>query len=307
MINKPTFALFISMISVSFSAVLIKTSSAYALYPLSIAFYRLLFTVLLITPYILSSKKIRDELANIPLKTFIIMFIIGIVLSFHFSFWITSLTMTTIASSVLLVSIHPLLVGPVSHFFFHEKLSIFNVLGIIISIFGMTILVLGNEYLSLNINTFMGNILAILGGITAGIYILGGRKVRKNVSIGSYAFIIYSVSTIMLFFICIFSNSPIYNDEIIGDFRIILLMALIPGILGHTLYNWSLQYVRASIVSVSLLVEPVGASLLAFVIPWIHEIPSHFTIMGGCIILFGIYLTAKNPKSKIDYSISTED
>ena len=70
-------------------------------------------------------------------------------------------------------------------------------------------------------------------------------------------------------------------------------MAILAGIMGHTLYNWSLEYVRASIASVVLLGEPIGSTILAIVIPWISQIPSEYTIIGGAIILTGIYLTAR--------------
>ena len=76
-------------------------------------------------------------------------------------------------------------------------------------------------------------------------------------------------------------------------YGIILIMAVVSGIFGHTLYNWSLEYVRASVASVFLLGEPIGSSLLAYAIPWIHQIPSQFTLIGGGIILLGIYLTAR--------------
>jgi drug/metabolite transporter (DMT)-like permease len=81
-----------------------------------------------------------------------------------------------------------------------------------------------------------------------------------------------------------------------SDYAIILLMAVVSGIFGHTLYNWSLGYIRASIMSVALLGEPIGSSLLAYAIPWIHQEPSVYTILGGGIILVGIYLTARTIK-----------
>jgi drug/metabolite transporter (DMT)-like permease len=73
-------------------------------------------------------------------------------------------------------------------------------------------------------------------------------------------------------------------------------MALVSGIFGHTLYNWSLEYIRASVASVFLLGEPIGSSLLAYAIPWINQEPSIYTLIGGSIILSGIYLTARNMK-----------
>ena len=211
----------------------------------------------------------------------------------HFVFWITSLTKTSVASSVLLVTAHPILVGPVSHYFFKERLSFINTIGISASMLGVTILVYGNYGLgSLTKDTLEGNILAMLGGVAAGLYILGGRKIRKTVSIVPYAFIVYSAGTIVLLIICLIFNAPIYNLNL-KDYQIILLLAIVSGIFGHTLYNWCLKHIRASIASVALLGEPIGSTMLAFVIPWIHQIPSKYTMAGGVIILVGIYLTSR--------------
>lgn len=290
--NKPYIALLISVISVPFAAIFIVSCDAYPEYPLSIAFFRLMFTTLLILPFVIVHKKTREELFNLPRSTFIIMVAIGFILALHFAFWISSLGKTSVASSVILVTAHPLLVGPVSHFFLKERLSFVNDAGIFLSVVGVVILVYGNYGFASGLDTIEGNILAILGGIAAGLYILGGRKIRKTVSIGSYAFVVYAVGTIILFIICLIFNSPVINLSV-RDYGIILLMAVVAGLFGHTLYNWSLKYVRAAVASVALLWEPIGSSILAFVIPWIQQTPSYYTIIGGAIILSGIYLTAR--------------
>ena len=289
MVNKAYIALFISVVSVSFAAIFIVSCDAPAL---SIAFYRLLFTALLISPFVILHKKTRHELLNLPRSTLLIMAGIGIILAAHFALWITSLDHTSVASSVILVTAHPLLVGPVSHFFLKERLSGINAIGIVLSVVGVIILVYGNYGFSSGLDTIEGNILAILGGVGAGLYILGGRKLRKTVSIGSYAFVVYAVGTIVLFVICLLFNAPVINLSL-RDYGIIFLMAVVAGIFGHTLYNWSLEHVRASLASVVLLGEPIGSSLLAFALPWIQQIPSYYTIIGGAIILSGIYLTAR--------------
>ena len=289
MVNKVYIALFISVVSVSFAAIFIVSCDAPAL---SIAFYRLLFTALLISPFVILHKKTRHELLNLPRSTLLIMAGIGIILAAHFALWITSLDHTSVASSVILVTAHPLLVGPVSHFFLKERLSGINAIGIVLSVVGVIILVYGNYGFSSGLDTIEGNILAILGGVGAGLYILGGRKLRKTVSIGSYAFVVYAVGTIVLFVICLLFNAPVINLSL-RDYGIIFLMAVVAGIFGHTLYNWSLEHVRASLASVVLLGEPIGSSLLAFALPWIQQIPSYYTIIGGAIILSGIYLTAR--------------
>jgi drug/metabolite transporter (DMT)-like permease len=291
--QKQYLGLIISIIAVSFASIFILSCQAP---PLSIAFYRLLFTTLLIFPFILIRKKTRDELRTLPRATLLIMLVIGVILATHFSLWITSLKMTSVASSVILVTAHPVLVAPVSFYFLKEKLSWVNALGIAISLAGVAVLVIGNYgFAAFGLDTIEGNILALLGGIAAGLYILGGRKLRKTVSTISYAFVVYAVGTITLFFICLALSAPVYNLTI-TDYEIILLMALISGIFGHTLYNWSLGYIRASVMSVALLGEPIGSSLLAYAIPWIHQEPSLYTVVGGGIILVGIYLTARTIK-----------
>jgi len=285
--------LFISIIGVSFASIFILSCTSP---PLSIAFFRLFFTTMLVLPLVLVRKKTRDELRTLPPKTMLLMIVIGIILGAHFAFWISSLMKTSVASSVILVTAHPVLVAPIAFYFLKERMSWVNATGIAISLTGVVILVLGNYGSStLGLDTLEGNILAILGGIAAGLYILGGRKIRKNISVFTYAFIVYAAGTITLFLICIAFQAPVYNLRL-EDYGIILLMALISGIFGHTLYNWSLGYIRASVASVALLGEPIGSSLLAYAIPWIHQEPSVFTFIGGGIIFLGIFLTTRAVK-----------
>ena len=288
--KKPYVMLFISIVSVSFAAVFIVSVSE-NVSPLSISFYRLLFTFLLVSPAVVLSKKFREELKGLSQREFLVMVGIGVVLALHFALWVTSLDYTSVASSVILVTAHPVLVAPVAHYFLRERLSLMNLFGIGLSIFGVVVLVLGNYDLGpLTIDSLHGNILAILGGVAAGLYILGGRKMRKTVSISSYVFVVYATGAVALFFMCLFFNSSFFNLSL-RDYEIIFLMAIVSGVFGHTLYNWSLAEIRASVASVALLGEPIGSTLLAYVLPWIHQTPSFYTIIGGFFILLGIYLT----------------
>lgn len=296
MVKKSSITLTISIMSVSLAAILIRSCSEETP-AITIAFYRMLFTTLIIFFLVALNKDYQKEIISLTKKQLAIMSIIGLILAIHFILWITSLDLTSVASSVLLVTAHPILVGPISHFFLKEKLSYINIFGILISFSGVIVLVYGNsEVFSATIDTLEGNIFAFLGGIAAGLYILGGRHLRHQISVIPYVFIVYSISTIVLF---IFSLILQTSVSIIAtrDLGIILIMAIISGILGHTLYNWSLEHVKASLASVALLGEPIGSAFFAAVLPWIHEIPSSFTLLGGSIILIGIYLTARNNKT----------
>ena len=290
--QTPFIALFISIIGVSFAAVIIKTCTAE---PLIISFYRLLFTTLLLVPFIIFAPRIRKQIFKITKKEFFIMLIIGIILALHFTFWITSLQYTTVASSVILVTAHPILVAPLSYFFLKEHVSKVNIIGIGISLFGVFILLFGNFSHTFDNTSLFGNTLAILGGIAAGLYILGGRFMRRTVSVVIYAVIVYAIATIVLL-----SFITISKIELISltqqDFILILIMAIVSGVGGHTLYNWSLAHVRASLASVALLGEPIGSALLAYLLPWINEIPTEWTFIGGSIVLTGVYLTAREKK-----------
>ena len=279
-------ALFIAIISVSFAAVLIISTEAE---PLTIAFYRMLFTTLLISPFF-ALRYYRQELACITHRDLLVLGGIGVILAAHFSFWITSLEYTSVASSVILVTAHPVLVAPLAYYFFHEKVSRTNVGGIALSLLGVMVLVGGNY--NLEAATLEGNILAMLGGAAAGVYILGGRQMRHKLSTPVYALVVYGVATVALAGIVLVAGAQL---TAIGarNYGLILVMALVPGIFGHTLYNWALKYVRASVASVSLLGEPLGSTLLAFALPWISQVPSWFTVIGGGCILVGIYLASR--------------
>lgn len=288
MVKKPYVALFLSIVSVSFAAIFIVSAEAP---PLTIAFYRILFTTMLVLPFVVFSKKTRKEFSSLSYHDIALMALIGIILALHFAFWISSLEKTSIASSVILVTAHPVLVTPLAYMLFREKPSMVNVAGIAISVSGVSILVLGNY--GFQPSTLEGNILAILGGVAAGLYILGGRKMRRTTSTFCYAFVVYAVASVILMVMCLAFSSPLHGVSM-RDYGIIFLMALVSGMFGHTLYNYSLRYVHASLASVSLLGEPLGSAMLAFIIPWIHQVPTVYTLGGGVMVIAGIYMTSRN-------------
>ncbi len=255
--KKIKILLIISIISISFSSILTKLSISS---PLVIAFYRMTLSSFLILPFLLI-KKIKIGKNEILLSSFI-----GIILALHFITWITSLSYTSIASSVILVTSHPFFVSIVSFILFEEKLSKGSIYGIILSFSGIIIL-FSSDYFSLP-KTFKGDLLAFLGGLFAGLYIIGGRRVRQKAGIFEYSFIVYGIASFFL------------------------LIAIFPTLLGHSLFNFCVKYVKASVISVSFLGEPIGSSILATF--FFREIPGIGSIIGGAITLCGIYLVVSS-------------
>jgi drug/metabolite transporter (DMT)-like permease len=265
------YAILIAVVAVSFSAILIRWSDSH---PFVIAAYRMGITSLILLPLVLA--KYISEIKKIKRNELIFMIAIGMILALHFGSWIASLEETSVASSVILVTSHPLFVAIVSHYIFREKLQTIGYIGI------LTI----GDY-ELGGSNLKGDVLALIGSIAAGIYILGGRKSRRSVSLIPYVFIVYSICTICLLAACVAVSAPLYPLPL-SEYELFILMAIIPTILGHTFYNYALKYVKAQVISVSLLGEPIGSSILAYIL--LSEAAPRFTIIGGALILPGIYL-----------------
>lgn len=280
-IISPNLAIIVGIIAVSTASVLIRKSEAP---PLSIAAYRMMFSSILVFPFFVRNKGL-EKLKKMSLLRILSLSGVGVVLALHFASWITSLTYTTIASSVILVHVDPLFVSLISHFFLGEKISRKTVVGIFFGFTGVGLIALGDAGLG-GINLY-GDMLALFGGIMLGIYIICGRRIRQNLDLLDYVTPVYTTSAITLVLGSIATKSKLTGFQA-HDFLLFFLIALVPMIFGHTVYNWALKYVSAPIVSVSLLGEPLGASILALI--FFGEIPAIMTVFGGVVTFVGILL-----------------
>tara|TARA_X000001036_G_scaffold230200_1_gene215075 strand:- start:285 stop:1181 length:897 start_codon:yes stop_codon:yes gene_type:complete len=275
----PYLALLIGMFAISTSAILIRHSSSE---PLVIGSYRQAFATLIFLPFILKDggKEIRSQ----SYFTILEMVLTGILLGAHFSFFITSVKETSVAASVLLATCHVVYVAILGRIFFGEILSKEAVIGTSVALAGILILFSGD--LLDNPGNFMGNLFAFISGILAGLYYLSGRKLRKIISLPTYAFVVYLFSFLTMFTVVLIQNLS-YSNLATSEIQLFLLMALIPTLLGHTMQNWALAYLPAYVVSISLLAEPIGSGLLAWL--FFQEIPSFGVILGGLIVIAGLY------------------
>lgn len=287
-IINPYIAIFIGVLSVSTSAVLVKLATAPA--PI-IAGYRLFFTTLLMLPVILIY--FRDDFKKIGKKDLLFCLFSGIFLAFHFILWFESLNYTSVASSVVLVALQPIFAFIGTYIFFKEKLTLKAFLGGALAI-GGSILISWGDFKISGMALF-GDLLALLGAIAVTIYYLFGQTVRKRLHLMTYTFLVYGMATgtLLIYNVSLGYEFGPYPTQ---DWVYFLLLAIFPTLLGHTIFNWALKHVSTTVISMSILGEPIGASILAYFL--LGEVVRIEQLTGGLIILIGIYLFLKRKKPK---------
>ena len=212
----------------------------------------------------------------------------GILLAFHFAFWIASLKYTSVASSVVLVTTNPIFVGIGAFFFFKEPIGLNLILGIILSVLGSGLISFGD--IALSKKALLGDGLALLGAMAASGYLLIGRKMRKEQDLLPYIFPVYSTAAIALVIFSLFFQKSFLGYSS-STYLFLFCLAIIPQLIGHTTFNWALKYLPASMVAVIILGEPVGSTILAYFI--LSEGLTIWKVLGGISIFAGILIALK--------------
>ncbi len=302
---SPYAGIALAVVSVSWASIFITWSTSPAI---TIALYRLGFATLILAA-VVAVRFLLDRtkpLQGLPRRDLALMAGIGAILATHFTLWISSLKVPqeSIAASVVLVTSHPLMVGLISHFVMKERLNKWMAVGIVLGFSGVIVIALADY--GFGGSLLYADILAFTGGIMAGFYFLAGRRLRQRVSLLDYALVVYAAATAVLFlYAVVLGESLAPVGDVNTELLLFLALAIIPQIGGHTLYNWSLKWVPAPVVSLSLVGEPVGASLLAWAI--LNQVPTLGVGVGAGLALFGIYLTAYGQGARAPNVLTTRD
>ena len=301
-----TGGLFAGILAASTASIFIRFAQGEGVPSIVIAAARLTIASLVLAPFALT--RYRFELLGLTRHEWILGLLSGLFLAFHFASWITSLQYTTVASSVVLVTTTPLWVALLSPLVLREKITPMILIGMLLALIGGGIVSVSDSCtLSagklicppvsefLRGSAFWGNFLAVFGAWMAAGYILIGRRVRAKMSLIPYIFVVYGMAAAVLVAIMFcMGKSPVGYAPV--AYLWFVLLALIPQLLGHTSFNWALGYLPASFVSVILLGEPIGSTILAILI--LGEMPGWIKIGGAVLILAGIYLAARGDKGK---------
>jgi len=272
----------LAVLAVSTAAVLIRLSSAPSM---AIATHRLLFATLLLGPVALLHPERRRDLSSLGARDLAGLAAVGVVLAVHFAAWIDSLAWTTVAASVVLVTLHPVFVGVASDLLYDEGLGTLGWAGVAVAFAGGVVVVAGD--VRLPVAHPRGAVLALVGAAAAGAYFLAGRAYRRRLPLLAYVVPVYAACAVALAAAGVAAGVPL-TGYAWREWAIFLALALVPMVVGHTLLNWALRHVTAPVVATAVLGEPVGSTLLAVLV--LGEVPPGITLLGGLVTLAGIGL-----------------
>jgi len=296
-------AIIVAILAVSTASIFIRFAQREAP-SLVIAALRLTVASLILAPVAIT--RYRSELNKLTGTDLLLGLLSGVFLAIHFATWISSLEYTSVASSVVLVSTGPLWVALLSPIFLKEPLTRLVLIGMLLALLGGAIIGLSDSCQTENGfvcpplsqfvqgEAFLGNFLALTGAWTVAGYLMIGRRLRAGMSLVPYIFVVYGMAAIILLLIMFAAGqSPTGYSPVF--YLWILLLALLPQLIGHSIYNWALRYMPAALVSITTLGEPIGSAVLAYFI--LRETPTLLTIFGGALILAGIYLASRTKKT----------
>ncbi len=291
--RRAPLVLAVSVIGISLASPLIRLSTAD---PLAIATWRLVFSMLIIGAALVITGTWR-QWARLSAKDLTIAVAAGVALAIHFWSWNASLRFTSVAASVVLVNIQPVLVAALSGPWLDETLTARQWTGVGIALTGALMVGLADVGgaaggFSLDSRALLGDGMALLGGITAALYYLAGRRLRQQLDLWPYVGLVYGACLLTLLAFSVGAQVPL-TPQPLRELAIFAALAAGPMLLGHTGMNWALKHLPAYVVNLTVLGEPIGATLLAMVLPWIHEVPSPLTLLGGGVVLAGILLTTR--------------
>ncbi len=286
----PWVVLALAVIAISFGGPLTRLANAH---PLAVAVWRLGLSLLAVAGFLFARRGWR-QWRTLTRRELAAALAAGVFLALHFWSWIASLALTTVAASVVLVNTQPVIVALLSAAVLHEAPARRQWMGIGVAVAGAVIVAAPDLATSAGASrrALLGDLLALVGAVTAALYFLVGRRLRAKLDLWSYVALVYGACFVTLLTFAVAIRAPLVPQPP-REVAIFAGLALGPMLVGHTGANWALRYLPAYVVNVALLGELIGATVLAALLPAIREIPPATTMAGGALILAGIIVTSK--------------
>ena len=281
---SPWTALIVAVVAVSWAGPLVRLADAPAL---SIAAWRMVFAMVFIGAVVAGRGSLLLGV-RLSAKEWALAVLSGVLLAGHFWSWIASLDYTSVASSVVIVSLQPFIVALLSAMLLAEHPTRIQWIGIVIAVGGAVMVGWGD--FTLGPAALFGDALAFLAAwLVAGYYLIG-RVLRRKLDLWAYMGVVYGIAAIVLVLAVLLSPAAPLVGFPASAWWVFLALAAGPMMLGHTGINYAIRYVPAYVANLFLLGEPIGATLIAWLLPAIAEVPPPQTLVGGVVILCGIAL-----------------
>jgi len=281
----------VALLGISFAGPLVRLSAAD---PLAIAVWRLGFSLIIVAAFLFWSGEWR-QWRMLSRREAAIAAAAGVALALHFWAWNASIHLTTIAASVTLVNLQPAIIVGISAIVLHEKPTRRQLTGIALATVGALVIALpgfASSGAAQASRASFGNLLAASAAVTAAIYYTIGRHLRASYGLWAYVGLAYSACFVTLLAFAVVSHVPLAPQPT-REVGIFVALAVGPMLLGHTGMNWALKFLPAYVVNLTVLGEPVGATLLGAILPGIRQIPPAVTLFGGLIMLGGVVIAVQ--------------
>lgn len=278
----PVLVLAIGVSAMSIAGPLVRFSSAPALV---IAAWRLVFSVAFIA-VVLAFRRRAWQGIRLSRSEWLQAGTAGLLLAAHFWSWIASLAMTSVSSSVVLVSTQPIFVAALSTVVLREPATRRQWIGIAIAVAGAFVIGWGD--FGRGRTALLGDLLAIAGAVFVSGYYIIGRHLRQKLDLWLYIAIVYGVAAGAFLLLAGVHPDVALTPWPRRDWLIFLALAAGPMMLGHTGVNYALRYLKAHVANLALLGEPIGATIIAWLL--LHEVPGTQTFAGAGLILGGVAL-----------------
>ncbi|MFE4711504.1 DMT family transporter [Paenibacillus sp. NPDC056722] len=277
----------IGIMAISFSSIFIKWSDA----PASVqGMYRLLFTSLLMLPF---ARPHSGAVHKLRTTDWVLLIFSGVMLALHFLLWMGSLSYTSVASSTMIMALEPVFIMLGAYVLYKERTAASAMLGVAIAIGGVCFIGWGD--IGVSADNLKGDLLSVGGTAAVAVHMLISQKLVAQMPSYLYSLIVFSVAAVVFALYNLVMGIPFF-DYPPKEWGIFLLLAVVPTVFGHLLFNWMMQYLSATTVSMSILAEPVVASILAYLL--LSENLSNLQWAGGLLVMIGmaVYLWAERKK-----------
>ena len=276
---------------VSTASILVRFAQSQGVPSLAIAAWRLTLAAVFLAPLVLAGR--RRELGALARRDWLLAALSGLFLAAHFATWIVSLDYTSVASSVALVTTNPVWIALFSLLVLRERMPAVRGLAVGLSLAGSAVVLWADAGAASAAAPapMLGNSLALAGSLAVCGYFLIGRRLRAHMSVLAYIGVVYAVAALCLMVLALAAGVRMAGYSYFAWF-VLAAMALGPQLLGHGAFNFALKHVSATMIALAVLGEPVGSTVLAWLL--FGEAVGPLKLIGMALLLGGIFLAAKS-------------